>query len=76
MGKTIYTFGVYAKTSRGTEYVSHVGNFELPEYGIGYAINKIAEILHRAPCDVFIEAINDCPLENPTGLYGKLEVAL
>ena len=74
MEKCIYSFGVIAKTSHGTEYVPHIGNYVLPEWSIKDAIFSIAEIIHRAPCDVFIDAINYVELEKPTGLYGNMEV--
>lgn len=69
--KYLFTFGVIAKTSHGTEYVPRIGNYVLPDCGIGIAINSIAEIIYRAPCDIFIDAINDVELEKPTGLYGN-----
>lgn len=89
MAKYAFTFGTYAKTPIGyKQYVSDVGKFVVDDCSLNgiadntaenrmiFAIESIASTLHRAPCDVFIEAINDCPLENPTGLYGKLEVTL
>lgn len=71
--KTAYTFGVIAKLSNGSyDYVSQVGKYVTGK-ARDEAILEIAKLLHRAPCDIFIDAINDCYLEKPIGLYGEWE---
>lgn len=87
MGKYVFTFGTYAKTTRNghSQYVYEVGNFVMNDSTLNgissntaenrliFAIESIANFIHCAPCDVFIEAINYQPLEKPVGLYGELE---
>lgn len=70
---TVYTFGVIGKLPSGDyDYCGNIGNYTT-ENGKTEAILAIAEFLHRAPCDVFIEAENYVYFENPVGLYGNLK---
>lgn len=66
---TAYTFGVIAKIPDGTwTYVSQVGTYVTNNIR-DEAIIEIAKLLHRAPCDVFVDAENDSFFERPIGLY-------
>lgn len=69
--KTAYTFGVIAKLPDGLwNYVSQVGKYVTDKVR-DEAILEIAELLHRAPCDIFIDAENDLFFKRPIGLYGE-----
>lgn len=69
--KTAYTFGVIAKLPDGLwNYVSQVGKYVTDKVR-DEAILEISELLHRAPCDVFIDAENDSFFKRPIGLYGE-----
>lgn len=70
---TAYIFGVIAKLPNGSyDYVSQVGTYTTDKPK-DEAIIEIAKLLHRAPCDVFIDAENDSFFERPIGLYGEWE---
>lgn len=74
MEKTVYTFGAIAKTKSGNyEYCSQVGNYILNTNDIKEAVLEIAKVLHRAPCDIFIDAVNDAFFSTPVGLYGLMD---
>ena len=69
--KTAYTFGVIAKLPDGLwNYVSQVGKY-VTDKARDEAILEISKLLHRAPCDVFIDAENDLFFKRPIGLYGE-----
>lgn len=69
-----YTFGTYAKLRNGNfEYVSQVGTYVTSEDNSRHVILQIAKILHRAYCDIFIDAIDDVFMEKPVGFYGEKE---
>jgi len=71
--KTAYTFGVIGKLPDGSyDYVSQVGTYTTDKPR-DEAILEIAKLLHRAPCDVFVDAENDCFFDKPQGLYGEWE---
>lgn len=71
--KIAYTFGVIGKLPDGSyDYVSQVGTYVTNNVR-DEAIIEIAKLLHRAPCDVFIDAENDSFFERPIGLYGEWE---
>lgn len=73
MKKISYTFGVIAKIPDGTwTYVSQVGKYVTNNVR-DEAIIEISKLLHRAACDVFVDAENDCFFEKPQGLYGEWE---
>ena len=68
---TAYTFGVIGKLPDGSSnYVSQVGTYTTDKLK-DEAILEISKLLHRAPCDIFIEAENDCYFEKPIVLYGE-----
>ena len=70
---TAYTFGVIGKLPDGTwTYVSQVGKYVTNNVR-DVAILEISKLLHRAPCDVFVDAENDCFFDKPQGLYGEWE---
>jgi len=71
MTKNCYTFGVIGKVHGNYGYCREIGNY-VTEKSQREAILEIASFIHRAPCDVFIDAINDIYLEKPYGLYGAL----
>lgn len=75
MEKRAYTFGAIAKTESGNyEYCSQVGTYIVNTNDIKDAVLEIAKVLHRAPCDIFIDAVNDEYFKIPVGLYGELDI--
>lgn len=70
---TAYTFGVIGKLPDGSyNYVSQVGTYTTDKPK-DEAIIEISKLLHRAPCDVFLDAENDYFFEKPQGIYGEWE---
>lgn len=74
MEKKAYTFGAIAKTRTGYEYCAQVGTYIVKTDDVKQAVLEIAKVLHRAPCDIFIDAVDDMYFKNPIGLYGELDI--